>query len=92
MKNSIFRLLARLSAHLPAGLALLTSIVALLTAHAVFAQAPLPHAPIVLTGADRRPAMSLDGDWKSIVDPYSNGFSGYFKNEKQQPGGTRPIE
>ena len=32
-------------------------------------------APIVLTGADRRPALSLDGDWASIVDPY---FSGLF--------------
>jgi beta-glucuronidase len=46
----------------------------------------------VLTGADRRPAISLNGDWKSIIDPYSNGFSGYFKNQKQQPGDTRPIE
>ncbi len=26
--------------------------------------------PIVLTGADRRPALSLDGDWASIIDPY----------------------
>jgi len=27
-------------------------------------------APIVLTGADRRPAISLNGEWGSIVDPY----------------------
>ncbi len=49
-------------------------------------------APIVLTGADMRPAVSLDGEWAAIVDPYSNGFSTYFRNLKQQPGDTRPIE
>jgi beta-glucuronidase len=49
-------------------------------------------APIVLTGADMRPATSLNGDWATIVDPYSNGFSSYFRNQKQQPGDTRPIE
>ena len=65
---------------------------ALLTAYPTFAEPAPPAAPMVLTGADRRPAVSLNGDWKSIVDPYSNGFSGYFKNQKQQPGDTRPIE
>jgi beta-glucuronidase len=49
-------------------------------------------APIVLTGADIRPAISLNGEWHTIVDPYSNGFSSYFRNQKQQPGDTRPIE
>ncbi|HXR38727.1 MAG TPA: glycoside hydrolase family 2 TIM barrel-domain containing protein [Terracidiphilus sp.] len=49
-------------------------------------------APIVLTGADMRPAISLNGDWATIVDPYSNGFSSYFRNQKQQAGDTRPIE
>ncbi|MGD0136781.1 MAG: hypothetical protein ABSE57_32455, partial [Bryobacteraceae bacterium] len=49
-------------------------------------------APIVLTGADMRPATSLNGDWAAIVDPYGNGFSSYFRNQKQQPGDTRPIE
>lgn len=48
--------------------------------------------PIVLTGADMRPAQSLDGEWATIVDPYSNGFSSYYLNQKQQPGDTRPIE
>src|ERR1035438_10486545 len=52
-------------------------------------------APIVLTGADRRPAISLDGDWASIVDPYFNGLfsfhheekkDGFFLNRKAQPG------
>jgi beta-glucuronidase len=46
----------------------------------------------VITAADRRPALSLDGDWKAIIDPYSNGYSGFFRNQKAQPGDTRPIE
>ncbi|MDR3799669.1 MAG: glycoside hydrolase family 2 TIM barrel-domain containing protein [Terracidiphilus sp.] len=49
-------------------------------------------SPIVLTGADMRPATSLNGEWATIVDPYSNGFSSYFRNQKQQAGDTRPIE
>ena len=56
---------------------------------------PAPDAenpPIVLTGADMRPATSLNGDWATIADPYSNGFSSYYRNQKQQPGDTRPIE
>jgi beta-glucuronidase len=48
--------------------------------------------PIVLTGADRRPATSLNGEWSTIVDPYSNGFSTYFRNENAKPGDTRPTE
>jgi beta-glucuronidase len=55
------------------------------------APAPVP-TPIVITGADRRPATSLDGDWKTIVDPYSSGFYGFFRNQKAQPGDTRPTE
>jgi beta-glucuronidase len=56
--------------------------------------APAPD-PIVLTGADRRPAISLDGDWASIVDPYFSGLynfhheenkDGWFLNRKAQPG------
>jgi beta-glucuronidase len=53
-------------------------------------QAPVP-APIVITGADMRPATSLNGDWHTIVDPYFNGFPGYSRNQKQEPGG-RVIE
>jgi beta-glucuronidase len=46
-----------------------------------------------MTGADRRPATSLDGDWATIVDPYSRGLtSGYFRNQHAQVGDTRPIE
>jgi beta-glucuronidase len=66
--------------------------VALLAVHAIGAETAPAHAPIVITGADRRPAISLNGDWATIVDPYSNGFSTYFRNQKQQPGDTRPVE
>jgi len=58
-------------------------------------------SPIVITGADRRPAISLDGDWAAIVDPYFSGLfsfhheekkNGWFLNEKAKPGDTGPIE
>ena len=73
---------------------LLVSLVASMTAYA----AP---APIVLTGADRRPAMSLDGEWGSIVDPYFSGLfsfhheekkNGFFMNYKAKPGDPFPTE
>ena len=62
--------------------------------------APAPD-PIVLTGADRRPALSLDGDWATIVDPYFDGLfsfhhvekkDGWFLNRKAQPGDPFPTE
>jgi beta-glucuronidase len=58
-------------------------------------------APIVLTGADRRPATSLNGEWASIVDPYFSGLfsfhheekkNGYFMNYKAWPGDPFPTE
>jgi beta-glucuronidase len=58
-------------------------------------------SPIVLTGADRRPATSLDGEWASIVDPYFSGLfsfhheekkNGFFLNQKAKPGDSFPIE
>jgi beta-glucuronidase len=57
--------------------------------------------PIVLTGADLRPATSLNGDWKVIVDPYFSGLfsfhheekkNGWFLNQKANPGDPYPIE
>jgi beta-glucuronidase len=51
--------------------------------------------PIILTGADRRPAISLNGEWAAIVDPYFSGLfsfhheekkNGWFMNRKAQPG------
>lgn len=58
-------------------------------------------APIVLTGADVRPATSLNGEWASIIDPYFNGLfsfhhklkpNGWFLNRKAQPGDPFPTE
>ena len=40
-------------------------------------------APIVLEGADRRPATSLDGDWHSIVDPYFTGLYSFHGAERK---------
>jgi beta-glucuronidase len=57
--------------------------------------------PIILTGADRRPAISFDGDWSTIVDPYFSGLfsfhhqersDGWFRNYKAQPGDSFPTE
>jgi beta-glucuronidase len=58
-------------------------------------------APIILTGADRRPSISLNGEWSSIVDPYFAGLfsfhhqekaSGWFLNQKAKPGDPFPTE
>ncbi len=58
-------------------------------------------APIVLTGADKRPGLSLDGDWHVIADPYATGLydfhkheikRGWFANEKAKAGDTGPLE
>lgn len=56
---------------------------------------------MVLTGADRRPATSLNGEWASIVDPYFSGLysfhheekkNGWFLNYKAKPGDPFPTE
>lgn len=58
-------------------------------------------APIVITGADMRPATSLSGEWAAIVDPYFVGLfsnnrheksNGWFVNRKTQPSDTFPME
>lgn len=58
-------------------------------------------APVVFTGADRRPSISLDGEWSFIVDPYFSGLytfhheeksNGWFLNRKAQPGDPFPTE
>lgn len=68
---------------------------------AVSAGAATVPAPIVITGADVRPATSLNGEWSFIVDPYFTGLftntgqeksNGWFLNRKAQPGDTRPTE
>jgi beta-glucuronidase len=67
----------------------------------VHVRAASSNAPIVLTGADRRQATSLNGDWASIVDPYFSGLfsfhheekkDGWFLNQKAMPTDTRPVE
>jgi len=57
-------------------------------------------APIVITGADRRPSMSLNGEWHVIPDPYQAGLyfnkhelaRGWFVNQKAKPGDTGPVD
>lgn len=67
---------------------------------ALTARAAAP-APIVITGADVRPAASLNGQWSFIVDPNFNGLfdsrgrektTGWFLNRKALPDDTRPVE
>src|ERR1700739_1125966 len=57
--------------------------------------------PIVLTGPDRPPPTSLNGELASIVDPYFSGLfsfhheekkNGYFMNYKAKPGDAFPTE
>ena len=55
------------------------------------AQSPV-QPPIVMTGADVRPATSLNGEWATIVDPYSAGFSSYYRNQITEPGDNKLVE
>jgi beta-glucuronidase len=96
MKHLLNRLYARYAALKPSRVALV-ALAVLVAAGAAWA-AP---APIVLTGADMRPATSLNGDWASIVDPYFSGLfsfhheekkNGWFLNRKAQPGDPFPTE
>jgi beta-glucuronidase len=97
MKHLSLRLLARHAALMPSRIALAVLGVALLSS-AIASAAP---APIVITGADRRPATSLNGEWASIVDPYFSGLfsfhheekkDGWFRNYKAKPGDSSPTE
>jgi beta-glucuronidase len=87
------------SLRLPAALAL--SLLPVALAPACASGQSLPAAPIVITGADMRPAQSLNGDWHVIPDPYATGLfdfhkheiaRGWFVNEKAKPGDTGPID
>jgi beta-glucuronidase len=58
-------------------------------------------APTLLVDVDHRPALSLDGDWHYIPDPYFNGFrgihgderpDGYFLDRESTPPKARPVE
>ncbi|HKD59159.1 MAG TPA: glycoside hydrolase family 2 TIM barrel-domain containing protein [Terracidiphilus sp.] len=76
-------------------------VVVLLALAAFGSSASAASAPIVLTGADRRPATSLSGEWASIVDPYFAGLysfhheekkNGWFMNYKAKPRDPFPTE
>lgn len=60
-----------------------------------------PGTPVVITGADRRAAMPLDGEWATIVDPFFSGLysfhheekkNGFFLNRKAEEGDPFPTE
>jgi beta-glucuronidase len=81
----------------------LVSVFATLASVALTAEtvAPTTSAPIILTGTDRRPVISLNGDWATIVDPYFSGLftfhhiergNGWFLNQKAKPGDPFPTE
>jgi beta-glucuronidase len=57
-------------------------------------------ATTLLVAVDHRPTLSLNGEWRVIVDPYGTGLytfhgelrtDGYFMNGQQAPGGE-PVE
>lgn len=97
MKALSVHLPVRIAAALSCGMAaasLLLALVAVPTARAA-------SAPMVLTGADRRQATSLNGEWGSIADPYFSGLfsfhhvekkNGWFMNYKAKPGDPFPTE
>jgi beta-glucuronidase len=96
MKNSITSLLYAVACA-PRRIALLVALIPVFCAASAWA-AP---APIILTGADQRPALSLDGDWATIVDPYFSGLfnfhheekkNGWFVNRKANPTDPFPTE
>jgi beta-glucuronidase len=97
MKLLPVRFLVRALAPMAAKTALILIAFAVASAAAAWA-AP---APIVITGADRRPATSLNGEWGAIIDPYFSGLfsfhhvekkNGWFLNQKAKPGDPFPTE
>jgi len=60
-----------------------------------------PAAPIAITGADLRPALSLNGDWHALPDQYGSGLydfhqhlsaHGWFENRKAGNGGPQDYD
>lgn len=58
-------------------------------------------APTILADVDHRQAISLNGDWHTIIDPYFDGLytfhrdirnDGYFLNEAPRPGSNKLLE
>lgn len=107
MKHPHVRLFARSTELIPSKIVLSGLMVAFASVTAAWAApdfappAATGAAPMVLTGADRRPATSLNGDWAAIVDPYFSGLfsfhhvekkNGWFLNQKAKPGDPFPTE
>jgi beta-glucuronidase len=94
-----FRRSPRMNARMPRSIVFTSLSITLLAVCPAWAAGP--PAPIVLTGADRRPSISLDGEWGSIVDPFFSGLfsfhhqeksNGWFLNQKPKPGDPFPVE
>jgi len=101
MKHLPVRLNAHAFACPSARIALAVLCGAFFAPNTISAQSTSAQASIVLTGADRRPATSLNGDWGTIIDPYFSGLfsfhhvekkNGWFLNQKAKPGDSFPIE
>lgn len=82
-------------------LALAAAAVTLLAYPTPALRAQATEGTVILTGADRRPATSLNGEWSTIVDPYFSGLfsfhhemkkNGWFLNYKAKPGDPFPTE
>ncbi len=92
---------ARYSAPVMTQSCLVMTLIGVAALSAMVCAAQAVSAPIVLTGADRRPATSLNGEWGSIADPYFSGLfsfhheekkNGWFLNRKAQPDDPFPTE
>jgi beta-glucuronidase len=101
MKLLLTRRFAVSRAWIRLSLALLAAIVPWLAPTHLQGQSAKVAPPIVMTGADMRPATSLDGEWGTIVDPYFSGLfsfhhqektNGWFLNQKAKPGDPFPTE
>ena len=60
-------------------------LVVLLTGWACAALAP----STLITNVSARNTVSLNGAWRAIIDPFENGKSGFFRNEKPRGGSDR---
>ena len=88
-------------AGLRTGILVLSAFEALFFLNSAWAETSVTPPPIIMTGADRRPAISLNGEWGAIVDPYFSGLfsfhhqeksNGWFLNRKAKPDDPYPTE
>ena len=99
MMRMPFGLVVQMNSRIACGVVLAAVAVTMLNGAVAWAAESAP-APIILTGADRRPAISLNGEWAAIVDPYFSGLfsfhheekkNGWFMNRKAKPGDEFPT-